>query len=171
MKALPGNEAKPIKNAHRKEIRALMIALCDDDRSGLPRLQELSRLYPKEFVCDIASIARSVFAKHLFPEAKDDDEPNARIRTELQAQIVLNALELAGENPSPARRLCAEVAAYAWAENWILCSTNVCTESTLTIRRRTAANRRFLYSLKTLAQIEQAEQRPRRMVQVNVATV
>ncbi len=107
------------ERSQERDPWARVIALCDDDRSRTTEIARTRSVVPKEFVCDIASIARSVFAKHLFPEAKDDDEPgNPGIRTELQAQIVLNALELAGENPSPARRLCAEVAAYAWAENW-----------------------------------------------------
>ena len=72
--------------------------------------------------------------------------------------------DAAGENPSIARRLCAELVAFAWADHWIVAFSAAGKGlqnhgDSISIKRRNASTRRFTLALKTLAQIEAAERR------------
>jgi hypothetical protein len=96
---------------------------------------------------------------------KGDDR--AKQGRELMARMALIAGELAGENPSPARRLTAEVAGFAYGEFWLLtlvaAHEGVASQSAQAVMRRTAAQRRYLQALKTVSQIAALE-RPKRAV-------
>ena len=71
--------------------------------------------------------------------------------------MILVTADLAGPNPSTARRLCAEQASFCWAEVWILncvvAGNGIANQSDQFARRMTAANRRLMLAMKTLSQI------------------
>jgi hypothetical protein len=78
------------------------------------------------------------------------------------------AAELAGENPSTARLLCAQAVAIAHAEHWMVTMQAAShgmqqDHYPKSIRKRNAAHKRLMTWLKTLAQITAAEQRKQRM--------
>jgi hypothetical protein len=159
----PDGNKKLDKSPARKEIRSLIEAVVRGDRLKLPRLAEIARTNPIEFtreiVCHMPEIAKFQLAKNMFP-AKEENLDN------VWAQMHLVSAELSGDNPSPARRLCAEFASFAWAEAWSMnfqAAASGITRSSLVIsQRQTAAANRLLRSLRTLAQIERCEATPRR---------
>src|SRR5262249_38719795 len=96
------------------------------------------------------------------------------VREGMALKLKVLTLELAGEDPSPARRLCAQAAAFAYMEYWVIQSlaTSNKWSSPAQLRRLAAAHKRHLSSLRCLSQIVRAEQpRPRPIVatQVNVS--
>ena len=64
--------------------------------------------------------------------------------------------------------MCAVAAAFAWAEHWTLNmqagGTGVRKDDPASTRRRNAAHKRFMVSLRTLAQIQRAESAQKRAV-------
>src|SRR5262249_43883926 len=88
------------------------------------------------------------------------DDPD--LAASLLARLELVAAELSGENPSPARRLVAQAAAFNWAEVWALnigAAARVEDEHPGMVRRRTAAHKRFLASLRPLVAVARLEGR------------
>jgi hypothetical protein len=121
-----------------------------------------------EIMLDIARVTRVAVAEFEFKHNQGDAET-------LFASMEKVLADLAGERPSSARLLCAEVAAVAWVEWWLLslmaASSKFQTQTPEQNRRRTAAHRRFMMSLKTLSQIAAAERKPRRMIDVDFTEV
>jgi hypothetical protein len=150
----------------KSKFRTLARSVFRGDQSAVEKLRKLAKAYPiqtaKELTFDIARTARLGLAVTEFSQRFAADSLIAKMETLI--------VELAGDNPSPAKRLCAEAVGFAWGEHWILCmaaaSGGVGKRSLEDIRRRTAAHKRLLSGLKTLTQIERAEQKPRRMVDV-----
>jgi hypothetical protein len=98
------------------------------------------------------------------------------MRDAMRAKIKLLSAELEGAGPvSVARRLCIEAVVFAWLEHWCVaaCTGGGNNASPAQQRRQNGAARRFLSSVKVLAQITALE-RPRpapvKAVQVNVRT-
>ncbi len=153
--ATKGRDKKRITS----EIRQLVNDLVGGDRGAVHRLQAIARDYPDVFSleveCDVVEIARSGLADHEFSSEK--------MRDDLIARMHLVAAELAGPNPSISRRLCAEVASFAWAEAWIVgavAGANGFTVQSLQLSRRLQAAQKRLHSaLRTHAQIVAIEQR------------
>jgi hypothetical protein len=112
--------------------------------------------------CTLDQLAINAF---VFAESESE-----ATRDDLRAEVALLADELAGDNPTPARRLCAQVAAFAAAEHWYLCMHAADVRfhgkqgEPAAVRRRDGAQRRYLAALKTIAQIEAAERRRPRMI-------
>jgi hypothetical protein len=78
------------------------------------------------------------------------------------AQAGIVAADLAGPNPSPARQLTAEAAAFAWLELWILNMKSAAGANSVEFaRRQTAAIRRFNSALRTVHRIGIEEAKPR----------
>jgi hypothetical protein len=165
MKSLPGNGALRNGAEVRKEIRALIRRVGDEDKDALQELRQLASAYPdamrKELSYSINHIAVYALAMVVF---KDDGEA----QDGLVASIRLLADELAGADPTPARRICAEVASLAVHEHWHASSSVLSqNQGKPTVARcRTEAQKRALRSLLTLSQIEKAERRRARMVDV-----
>ena len=152
------------KRELRERIRALISKAADGDESAAAELANIGRLYPAAFDRELgdhlAYLARISFVSQLSADHAKQDQ--------YLAQFGVLAAELAGETPSAARRRCAEVAAFCYMEYWVL-SLSVSSRQTRNadlplVKRQTAAHSRYMKSLKTLAQIAQAEVRPRRMV-------
>jgi hypothetical protein len=151
----------------RSRFRALVKMVRRGDESAVDTLKKLVQDHPtwaaKEFSFDHARTARLSIAVQEF--ANTPDQANS-----LFAKMQLIISELVDENASPARRMCAELVSYCWAEHWVLSTlaavNGVNKRPMDDIRRRTAAHRRLALSLRTLAQIETAERRPRRMIEV-----
>lgn len=89
----------------------------------------------------------------------------------LMAKLQLDAAELAGDNPTPARRMVAELVVFNAIEAWLL---NTCAAMDFdgagvrTSKRRTAALGRLLASLRTLEQIKALERPVVLATQINV---
>jgi hypothetical protein len=151
----------------RKQFRALVKSIRRGDETAIDTLKRLVRDHPQwtaqEFAFDIARMARLSIAVQEF--ANTPDQANA-----LFAKTQLIISDLANENASPARRMCAELVSFCWAEHWLLSSlaaiNGLNKRPVDDIRRRTATHRRLALSLRTFAQIAAAERKPRRMIDV-----
>jgi hypothetical protein len=160
----------------RERMRELVRDYCRDVPNAIEELAEPARRYPQEFAAELEMDMTGMAVKGLINyELSKCDAYSAKLRADWLARIGVMVHELAGENASPARRLCAALVALADTKFWLLMmqagSTGVRTEAILSTRRRTFAHKRYLAALKTFSQIEAAERRPRRMVQVVMAEV
>jgi hypothetical protein len=150
-------------------IEAAVAGVQGGEKGAMARLRELGAQFPSAVIAatfgDTAAIARMALLHHF------ENHP----ATQEGSRLMLDRLaaELAGPDPSPSRRLCAEVAAYSHAEHWLIQAT--ATEKGWStpagIRRQDAAHSRYMKALKTLAAITRLEKpRPRPIVatQVNI---
>jgi hypothetical protein len=160
----------------RAEMRRLVKAIGQDrDESAVERLRILAKEHPRFAAavvrCDLPRRARELFAKNLF-EGREED----RAETDgLIAQMALRVRDLAGPSPSPALRLAAEAAGIEWAHFWLImlfatARDNLCNEHPRFTQRRTAALKRFMYSLRTVEQIRALERPVVMATQINVQT-
>ncbi len=121
------------------------------------KLRQLSISHPTE-VARAFSVNLEELAECTFVEREVTD---ADLRSELRAKMRLTAAQLAGDNPSTAVRMCAAAAVFAWADHWILNmqagGAGVRKDDPASTRRRNAALKRYMTTLKTLAQIQKAE--------------
>jgi hypothetical protein len=170
MKALPESAKNANGSNARKRIHELIekIAYADPDPAVIEELRRLGTLHP---VCFAKEIGHS-FATGARIFMSEDMAKERKLKGQCYAKMVMLTRELAGDDPSPARRLCAEAASFAYTEWWLLtmqaARTGIRKEHPLSVKRRNAAHRRYMTSLKVLSQIEAAEVKPRRM-QVKVA--
>jgi len=163
MRALTSNGTKAGKKPVVEKIRQLVNAIVRGDQSAVPKLQAISRSAPRAFAREVEG-AFPALAYYLL--AKGEMPTDHKLRDDFVARMHLVAHELAGDDPSTARRLCSEAAAFAWGECWLLNmkagAAKVDRQSVESSRRQTAAARRLMMSLKTVAQIAAAESKPRR---------
>jgi hypothetical protein len=138
-------------------------ALVGGDEAALPRLRELSQSHPAVFGTEVEmkleTMAQRSLANQLLPN-------NAKLYADLVARMQLEVAELAGDDPSPVRRRCAQWVVFTGAEAGALATlasiAGIQTQSIESSRRLTAAGRRYMTALKALAQITAAEARPQR---------
>jgi hypothetical protein len=166
MKPSADNGALPDRDEIRKQMRELVKDIAAGDKAAVRELRRLGSLHPDELVIELGPyldrMAVHGGAMGVFEREK--------CREDLVAHVALLVDELAGDNPSPARQLCAQVAALASAEHWYLSmqagSKGFWTDqgNPVVIRRRNGAQRRFLSALKAFAQIEAAERKRPRMI-------
>jgi hypothetical protein len=158
------------------EIRRA-VAACKSGKPGaIARLRELGREYPA-MVLDATIGDTYRWAKQALRMVLLADRSPGQdyVREGVALKLKTLALELAGEDPSPVRRLCAQAAAFAYVEFWLIQSAATANQWTgpAQLRRLAAAQKRHLASLRALAQIERAE-RPRSptiiATQVNLGT-
>jgi hypothetical protein len=155
----------------RERMRELIRDYCRDVPGAIVELHDLSRRYPREFATEaemnLSEMAVQGLINHELPK---HDAYSNKLRVDWRARIGVMARELAGDNASPARRLCAALVALADTEFFLLtvqaASTGVRTEALLSARRRTYAHQRYQAALRTFSQIELAEKRSRRMVHI-----
>jgi hypothetical protein len=151
------------------EIKAAAKAARSGEKADLVRLRELGRLYPdaviEATVGDPAMLARTaIFHQY-------QDAPAAGEGVELLLDRL--ATELAGPDPTPARRLCAQVASFCHVEYWLvqMTATQHNWSSPYQVRRLDSAQARYLKAVKTLTAISRLERaRPPavRATQVNI---
>jgi hypothetical protein len=146
----------------RAEIHNAVDRVWNGEFGAAGELTRLADRHP-EIVADSLCTDLAYHAqKRLLGEGDD----RAKQGRELMALMALIAAELAGENPSPARRLTAEVAGFAYGEFWLLtlvaAHEGVASQSAQAVKRRTAAQKRFLQAVKTVSQIAALE-RPKRV--------
>jgi hypothetical protein len=174
--------APTLSKLDEKALREKLRDAVDDaafmDPAAIETLRQYSRANPyafaTEFLCDIAQLARWALALAEYPKKTGKDPARAvEQQKETVARMNLMARELAGENPSPARQLCAQVIAFASYEHWSVTMQSASSRFLSDLdpragRRRNGAHKRLMTALRTFAQIEQAERPKSRMVQVNV---
>jgi hypothetical protein len=174
MKAIDRDRSEPSAEQRAAAVaeiaRLAPVAKKSGDKASLDRLRELGRDFPDEVIeavaGDPAGLARKALLQPYWgnPAAQDG----------LELRLGQLTRELAGEDPSPVKRLCAQVAAYSNLEFWMLQAAATkqgwCTAAHL--RYLDAAHARHLKSIRTLAAIGRLERtRPRviHATQVNVA--
>jgi hypothetical protein len=168
MKALPApsvkSAAKERLAAKRAEIRKAIDDLVIRRADGaVQRLQALARESPDAFgdevLNDVVRLARGILADKYLASSWN----GSKLRDDLLARMHMVAADLAGPDPSPSRRLCAEVASFAWAETWMLAivvgGNRGEEQSHQASTRLQGAQRRLLSALRTHAQIESIETR------------
>jgi hypothetical protein len=151
--------------AVRAEMRSLIrrVAAGPDD-AAVERLALLAgehlRVADRAIGCDLERLARESLAAMLFDREEDWAERDAMV-----ARLALRARELAGPGASPEVQACATTTAYEEAGYHLLAATSTATREAfrtehprLTLRR-SAALRRYLYSLRTLVEVKRL-QRP-----------
>jgi hypothetical protein len=166
MRALPApsvnSAAKERLAAKRAEIREAIYNLVHIRADGaITRVQALARDFPdvfeSEVQSDVVRLARGILAD------KQSGMGSSKLRDDLLARMHMVAADLAGPDPSPSRRLCAEVASFAWAETWMLAivvgGNRGEEQSRQASTRLQGAQRRLLSALRTHAQIESIETR------------
>jgi hypothetical protein len=146
------------REAIADELLATVKATMAGEKGALERLRALGAAHPRAMVlatrADLEKIAAEVLAKEYSgrPELAAFREGTLRRYEQVFA-------DLAGENPSAARRVCAWRAAYAELESWVIgmkvAAANPAPKSLLA--RLTAAERRLMTALKTLEQIRVLE--------------
>jgi hypothetical protein len=152
-------------------IDAAVAAVQAGEKGAMTRLRELGAQYPGAVISatlgDTASIARIALLKQ-FERHPGTMEGTAMMLDRLAA-------ELAGPDPSPAKRLCAQVAAFNHVEHWLIRATATQKDwsSPAQIRRLDSAHGRYLKAIRTLAAIGRLEKvrprpRPIHVVQVNI---
>lgn len=177
MQALP---TQPLSPDDLAKVKAEIRQVLDDCKAGNPdalaRLRKLGADHPDLVInatsADLFTLAVQALLKRC---CGDPDPKKAAFEEVIKLRIRSLTAELAGENPSPIRRLCARAAAYADLEFWLaqMVATNSKPFSPALDRRLNSAHKRYLAALKTLAQISRLEQprpRPVQAVQVNVTT-
>jgi hypothetical protein len=163
MRTLPGPAlTAEQEKAVRAEIQHAVDRIFDGDFDAADELKRLADRHPRI----VADSIYSDLAYHAQKSLLGRDEKRARQSREVMARMALIAGELAGENPSPARRLVSEVAGFAYAEFWLVslgvAHAGIDRELPLYNKRRTAAQKRFLQAVKTVSQIAALE-RPKRV--------
>jgi uncharacterized membrane protein YidH (DUF202 family) len=160
-------------NRLRDEIRQLIHELVDGNAvDTVRRLQTIASSSPAVFADEVGSdlpkLAHSIAANCTFPGG-------GQKRDDLIARMHLLAADLAGVDPSPARRLCAETAAFAWAETWalsmVVAGLPIDSRSSQIARRLDASQRRLLRAVRTCSEIETVEARRRRRQTAKVIDV
>jgi hypothetical protein len=140
------------------EIQATVTAVGAGEPGALDRLRELGQEYPAAVVAatqaEPGRLAAMILAKAYDGTGKI---PAMREGTLIRFEQV--AAELAGEDPTPCRRLCARRAAYCELEVWQLsmAAAAASSPSPALDARLTAADKRLMRALKTLSQIGKLE--------------
>jgi hypothetical protein len=151
------------------EIAAAALVARSGDKAALAKLRDLGSEFPDEVIAavggDPAGLARTALLAQLW------GQPASQDGVELKLSRLTRELE--GEDPSPVRRLCAQVAAYAHVEFWLLqtMATKQGWSTPAQLRRLDSALARHLKSARTLAAIARLERiRPRAVhaTQVNI---
>ena len=165
MKALDdksqAENSKATDNPIRAEIRRLTRSVANigpESQNDIKRLTEISQSHPHDFAravsFDLAHMAYQLIAMTECPTS-DKRLEDMVVRLEMMAR------SLAGDNPSEARRLCAQAVAFAWGEFWILntkaAMEGVSKQTIEATQQRTAAQRRLMSAVKTLTQIVEIE--------------
>jgi hypothetical protein len=156
---------KPTTAEARAKIRALVKQAVTPGPDTIEKLRRLAKAHPVEFVAEVEC---ELFHLAAFTIGSEEFKRTKKRADDLIARMQLLAVELCDGSPSLARRLCAQAVAFCWAEHWILSSVAAVNRvgndwHPRSIRKRDAAHRRFMKSLKTFAQIVRAEARPKRM--------
>jgi hypothetical protein len=169
MDQLPPQSLTP---AERTRIESDVREAIWDAQAGkdgaLARLRQLGAEHPQIVIeltrADLANLAALALVN------RHADRPQlAPLREGILLRFEQHAAELAGPNPSAARRLVAARAAYSETEAWILAMTAAGTSNPAMTARLDAADRRPMLAMKTLAQIQRLESRtPMSAVQINV---
>ncbi len=146
---------KTDKKALAAETRRLVKAVVWDGQSAVPRLQAIARDHPDVFADEVEINPRGGCPSYAGGSRVQERRQDAsRLHG---ARLILVTADLAGPNPSIARRLCAEQAAFCWAEVWILncvaAGNGITNQSDQFARRMTAANRRLMLAMKMISQI------------------
>jgi hypothetical protein len=151
------------------EIKVAAKAARSGEKADLVKLRELGRLYPdaviEATVGDPAELAKmAIFEQYRNAPAAGEG---------IDLKLVRLAEELAGPDPTPARKLCAQVASYAHCEYWLIqmAATQHDWTSPYQVRRLDSAQSRYLKAIKTLAavtRLERAKLPVVRATQVNI---
>jgi hypothetical protein len=166
MKPLPDNGAPHNWDEIRKQMRELVNDIAAGDKTDVRELRRLAGLHPDELVLELGPYLDRMALEGIAMGVYERE----KCREDLVAHIALLSDELAGDNASLARRLCAQVAAIASAEHWyLIMQAGVAgfaghQGELPSVKRRSAAQRRFLAALRNLAQIEAAERKRPRMI-------
>jgi hypothetical protein len=171
MKAI---DASPMTREEREavvdRIQAAVTAVGAGEVGALDRLRELGALYPAAVVA-ATQAEPGRLAAMILARAYDGTGKIPAMREGTLIRFEQVAAELAGEDPTPCRRLCARRAAYCEMEVWQL-SMEVAaapSPSPALDARLTAADKRLMRSLKTLAQISRLERpSPRPLVATQI---
>jgi hypothetical protein len=169
MKTLPAPSrlSKDERKLICARMRLLVNAVFREEQSAVAKLQSMAKRYPDLFAMevngDIRRFAQTALVNH-------ECATNEKLKCDVLARMEVIAADLAGDNPSVARQMCADVAAFCWADAWTVSmnvgGNGVQQTSPVATRRLSAAQSRLLRSLKTLSQIEAVEnRRPRRAQQ------
>jgi hypothetical protein len=154
------------------EIATAAIAARTGDKAALAKLRELGAAHPDAVVLatigDPARLARTALLHHY------REQPGTQEGVELKLDQL--ARELAGPDPSPARRLVAQAASYAYSEYWLvqMAATQHGWSTPAQIRRLDSAHARYLKATRTLvaiAQLERRRPRPIRATQINIGVM
>jgi hypothetical protein len=156
-----GDPAPP----RREEIKALAARVRRKEPGAYTEFSRLAELHPAAVAAamrlDLAELARVAFARKAAGE-------NPALEVGLLAKMRALFEELAGDRPSPALQLASEVLVFNWAETWTLSLSpahhGFDQATPMSLRRRQAAQRRYLASLRAwqrIAQIERLEERTR----------
>jgi hypothetical protein len=152
--ALGGDVGPPPSEA---EVRALALEVRQKQPGALERFAELAQRHPvavaRHTAVDLARVARMTFAKA-------SAGPNADVAIGLEAKMEVMLAELAGEAPPPSVRLASEVVCFAWGEFWSLSAVAAHRgerSPPASEARRSAAQRRFLTSLRVYQRLVQLE--------------
>jgi hypothetical protein len=156
------NEIQTIDNADntalRKQFRSLVKRVVRGDADAVRELQAFSMAHPKEMA---RSVVFNVDKLAMQTLASTEYTQDGSWAEQFYAKMECVAFELAGENPTVPRLLCAQAAAFAWAEHWrqsmLSAATRGGERSKEQIRRQDAAHKRLMVSLRTLSQIAKAE--------------
>jgi hypothetical protein len=154
------------------EIATAAIAARTGDKGALAKLRELGAAHPEAVILatigDPATLARTALLNHF------ERHPGTQEGVEIKLDQL--AKELAGPDPSPARRLVAQAASFAHSEFWLLqmAATQKDWSTPAQIRRLDSAHARYLKATRTLvaiAQLERRRPRPIRATQINIGVV
>ncbi len=154
----------------RQRMRELVNSVFRDEAGALEELRSLSKAHPQEFATEVQMdlFALLIDFASAYAFTGGDKPGHSERRADMEARMRLMAVELAGENPSEASRLCGMAGAFAWADFCVVSAgatyngLQKCGHP-MAVRRRNAAHRRLMTALKTLAQIKAAEGKNRRM--------
>jgi hypothetical protein len=141
------------------QIRKLAEKVRRQEAGALAELAAMAEQWPEAVAAftaaDLAWAARVTLADRAAGKGGD-------IAVGIEAKLALLAEELGGRSPRPALRLAVEVACFCWAEHWQLAAVaagnGVAAATPASSARRSAAQRRFLVSLKAVEQIKRIEE-------------
>jgi hypothetical protein len=160
------NGAPHNRDEIRRHMRELVKDIAAGDKSAVRELRRLAGLHPDAMVLELGPYLDRMAAEGIAMGVYQRE----KCRVDLVAHIALLADELAGPDPTPARRVCAQVAALASAEHFYLTMQAGLAgfaghQGELpSVKRRSAAQRRLTSALRHLDQIGVAESKRRRMV-------
>jgi hypothetical protein len=158
--------ALSVSSAADAPTRARLLVLLKEVREKVPgalkELRAIALSHPELVVTEtFGDLVKLAMGSAVLSTFKDDDA----LQECLQAQIRFKLAELAGENPSPIRKVVVETAVFDWVVFWhvstLIEANHSLQMSRAWLRRQNDAHRRLMRSLRELAQIEAAE-RPRR---------